>query len=83
MYVFCLTEGFLVGYAMATVTMSVIDAGVATVFVCFAEDPTALEATHPDHFAELLRAWEMMHYDIHRRCVMHAWAVREGAPHVA
>lgn len=37
--------------------MSVMDSGVATLFVCFAEDPGQLEAIRPDLHAMLRSAW--------------------------
>jgi len=36
--------GFFIGYAMMIFAMQVIDSAVATIFVCFAEDPKALQS---------------------------------------
>jgi len=38
---------FLIGYAITTVAMEVVQSGVSTVFVCFAMDPQALQRNDP------------------------------------
>ena len=55
--------------------MSVVDAGVATVFVCFAEDPSAFQRTHPELFTPLLEAWEQIGY-VDRACHLVGWYLR-------
>lgn len=53
--------GFLIGFGMCMIVSSVIDSAVATVFVCFAEHPDALAATHPSHLNALVQAWQTFH----------------------
>ena len=43
--------------------MSVIDAGVATIFVVFAEDPGAFRQSHPELHDQLVSAWERIGYN--------------------
>jgi len=40
--------GFLIGYAMTLVCMEVVASGIVALFVCFAEDPQALNETKPE-----------------------------------
>lgn len=54
---------FLVGFGMCMIVTGVIDSAVSTVFVCFAEHPDALAATHPEHLNNLVRAWQTFHND--------------------
>jgi len=51
--------GFIIGYVMTLLTMEVIDSGVATIFVCFALDPLALQRNDP-HLYQLFKDtyWE-------------------------
>jgi len=49
--------GALLGYVICSLTLSVMDSGVATLFICFAEDPGQLEAARPELYAELRAAW--------------------------
>jgi len=53
--------GFVMGYAMSSVLTSVLSASVATVFVCFAEDPEALSYSHSNAHAKLASAWQSFH----------------------
>ncbi|CAF3282293.1 unnamed protein product [Rotaria socialis] len=48
---------FTIGIAMGTIMASILSSGVRTAFVCFAMNPTALGATHPEHLQNLLLAW--------------------------
>jgi len=48
---------FFAAYLMASCVISVLDAGVLTVIVCFAEDPFAGAASHPEEFAQLAGTW--------------------------
>eukprot|EP01102_Stenamoeba_stenopodia_P020835 TRINITY_DN8261_c0_g1_i1.p1 TRINITY_DN8261_c0_g1~~TRINITY_DN8261_c0_g1_i1.p1 ORF type:complete len:497 (-),score=103.56 TRINITY_DN8261_c0_g1_i1:91-1581(-) len=41
--------GFFIGFSIALLVMEVIDAGVATIFVCFVEEPERLRESNP-HF---------------------------------
>jgi hypothetical protein len=49
--------GLFGGMMMSMVVSRIMSSAVATVFVCFAEDHTALEATHPDDYKTLSDAW--------------------------
>jgi hypothetical protein len=50
-------SGFLVGYSVANVIMTVIDGAVATVFILFAEDPHSLVFSHPEAHEHLHSTW--------------------------
>ncbi|ETV75194.1 hypothetical protein, variant 1 [Aphanomyces astaci] len=50
------------GYAMCSVMCSTLDSIVATIFVCFAEDPVALHIANSEEYVQLVDAW----YD---RCI--------------
>jgi hypothetical protein len=50
-------SGFLIGYSIANVIMTVIDGAVATVFILFAEDPHSLEFSHPEAHEHLHSTW--------------------------
>jgi hypothetical protein len=52
---------FKIGITMGTVMASVLSSGVRTAFVCFAMNPAALGATHPEHLETLLIAWYKFH----------------------
>ncbi|CAF2506793.1 unnamed protein product [Rotaria sp. Silwood2] len=52
---------FTIGMAMGTIMASILSSGVRTAFVCFAMNPTALGATHPEHLQNLLLAWYQFH----------------------
>jgi len=47
----------LAAYMMCSCATAVLDAGVLTVLVCFAEDPVPCFENHPNEFAALVRAW--------------------------
>lgn len=49
--------GFVEGMMMSMVVSKVMSSGVATVFVCFAEDHAALELTHSEEYKILSDAW--------------------------
>eukprot|EP01119_Soliformovum_irregulare_P025819 TRINITY_DN9656_c0_g1_i1.p1 TRINITY_DN9656_c0_g1~~TRINITY_DN9656_c0_g1_i1.p1 ORF type:complete len:454 (-),score=76.03 TRINITY_DN9656_c0_g1_i1:48-1409(-) len=42
-WILCASIGLVVGFVMSIVSMEVIESGVATIFVCFAMDPIALQ----------------------------------------
>lgn len=52
---------FTIGIAMGTIMTSILSSGVRTAFVCFAINPAALGATHPEHLQNLLLAWYQFH----------------------
>ncbi|OQS02555.1 hypothetical protein THRCLA_05080 [Thraustotheca clavata] len=56
--------GLCVGIAVSIIPLSVIDSAVATVFVCFAEDPAALQQSHQEHFNELMYEWHRLFPDV-------------------
>ncbi|KAG2765803.1 hypothetical protein Pcac1_g22672 [Phytophthora cactorum] len=53
-----------IGYAMCTIMSSILDSIVATIFVCFAEDPAALQRSHPDEHSRLVEAWGRLQPDL-------------------
>ncbi|TMW63902.1 hypothetical protein Poli38472_014812 [Pythium oligandrum] len=46
-----------IGYAMCAIVSSVLDSIVSTIFVCFAEDPAALQQAHAEEHRRLVEAW--------------------------
>jgi len=46
-YVYVSTGSFFVGFLLFLVSIEVIDSGVATIFVCFAEQPEKLKESSP------------------------------------
>jgi hypothetical protein len=52
---------FAIGLTMGTLMASILSSGVRTAFVCFAMNPAALGATHPEHLQNLLIAWYQFH----------------------
>jgi len=55
--------GFFIGLVINLLMVSVVDSGVATTFVCFAEAPGVFESTHPVLFNDLASAWRIAHGD--------------------
>lgn len=49
--------GLVGGGMMSMVVSRIMSSAVATVFVCFAEDHSALEVTHPEEYKMLSDAW--------------------------
>lgn len=56
--------------------MGVVDAAVATVFVCWAEDPAPLAQHEPELFTTMVSAWAKMGYDAQSGTV--AWECGGG-----
>jgi hypothetical protein len=56
--------GFIVGAGVAITPLAVIDSSVATVFVCFAEDPAAFMQSHPDLYHPLVTEWHNLYPEI-------------------
>jgi len=56
--------GLFVGIAVSTVPFSVVDSAVATIFVCFAEDPAAFHQSNPELFELMNSAWYKMYPEI-------------------
>jgi len=48
MYYFVGIISFCIGTIIISLTTEVIDSGVATLFVCFVENPNRLQETHPE-----------------------------------
>ncbi|CAF4569874.1 unnamed protein product [Rotaria sp. Silwood2] len=48
---------FIISVLMSAVMASILSSCVRTIFVCFALNPAALGATHPDHLQALTNAW--------------------------
>jgi len=53
--------GAVVGYWSCLLLSTLVESAVATVFVCFAEDPQALVESHPRHYMELMQIWVKIH----------------------
>ena len=49
--------GFFCGYECCNIVMSVILSGVCTIFICFAEDASALQRTRPQTYNTLVHGW--------------------------
>eukprot|EP00823_Brevimastigomonas_motovehiculus_P006643 TRINITY_DN5534_c0_g1_i1.p1 TRINITY_DN5534_c0_g1~~TRINITY_DN5534_c0_g1_i1.p1 ORF type:complete len:562 (-),score=100.76 TRINITY_DN5534_c0_g1_i1:470-2155(-) len=47
------TIGFLAGLCICLIAMEVIESAVVTCFVCWCDDPAALQQTHPEVYQEL------------------------------
>ncbi|CAK4626958.1 hypothetical protein LEN26_011573 [Aphanomyces euteiches] len=56
--------GLLFGLGISLVPLSVVDSAVATIYVCFAEDPAALQHSHPEHFTELMTEWHRKYPEV-------------------
>ena len=57
--IFCLV-GFLIGFVMVSLTMEVIESGVATTFVCFAEDTTPLQQLRPELYEKFRDTYQLI-----------------------
>jgi hypothetical protein len=60
--------GFILGIGIAIIPLSVIDSSVATIFVCFAEDPAAFQQSHPDLYQPLVNEWHALYPEIMIGC---------------
>lgn len=49
--------GLIVGAAEFNIMAEVINSGVATIFVCLAEDPYALQRTQPELFQKIAEVY--------------------------
>ncbi|CAH0513972.1 unnamed protein product [Peronospora belbahrii] len=56
--------GLVVGIGVAVTPLAVIDSSVATIFVCFAEDPAAFQYSHPELYAPLVQEWHNLYPEI-------------------
>jgi hypothetical protein len=53
--------GFIIGMLLSTIMTTILSSCVRTVFVCFALNPAALGATHPNHLKRLTAVWHEFH----------------------
>jgi hypothetical protein len=56
--------GFVLGVAMTMIAFTVIESCVATLFVCFAEDPVALANTKAAEYDRLSTAWSARYPEV-------------------
>lgn len=56
--------GFFVGVGVSIIPLSVIDSSVATVFVCYAEDPAIFAQNRPELYQPLTQAWYDLYPDV-------------------
>lgn len=56
--------GFFVGVGVSIIPLSVIDSSVATVFVCYAEDPAIFARNRPELYQPLTQAWYDLYPDV-------------------
>lgn len=49
--------GLLIGYLFSSILMAVVESGVNTTIVLYAESPAEFEANHPQLSAEMRDAW--------------------------
>lgn len=56
--------GLVIGTGVAVTALAVIDSSVATIFVCFAEDPISFQRTHPDLYVPLVKGWYDLYPDM-------------------
>ena len=56
--------GLVIGIGVAVTPLAVIDSSVATIFVCFAEDPAAFQQSHPELYAPLVQEWHNLYPEI-------------------
>lgn len=52
---------FLIGISLVMLTMEVVESGVATIFVCFAMDPQALQRNSPDLYNTFVATYHGLH----------------------
>ncbi|KAJ3277565.1 putative choline transporter, neither null mutation nor overexpression affects choline transport [Borealophlyctis nickersoniae] len=64
-YVVVCVVSFLVGLALFSIMTEVVTSGVATTFVCLAEDPATLARNQPLLFAKLRETWPGVAFGIH------------------
>ena len=48
---------FFIAFGLSLCAMVVVRSGVATIFVCFAEDPSILSETKPEYYDKIATAW--------------------------
>ncbi|KAG1691377.1 hypothetical protein DVH05_027039 [Phytophthora capsici] len=54
---------FLIGFSVALTPLAIISSSVATIFVCFVEDPVPFQRSHPELYATLAQGWHSLHPD--------------------
>ncbi|CAF2064323.1 unnamed protein product [Rotaria magnacalcarata] len=55
--IFIACISFLIGILMSSIITTLLKSCVRAVFVCFALNPAALGATHPEHLQKLTKVW--------------------------
>ncbi|KAF4041230.1 Calponin homology domain-containing proteinoline transpo [Phytophthora infestans] len=53
--------GFVIGFSVAFTPLAAVSSSVATIFVCFAEDPAPFQRSHPELYAVLAQGWHSLH----------------------
>ncbi|RLN52785.1 hypothetical protein BBJ29_000741 [Phytophthora kernoviae] len=56
--------GLVVGIGVAVTPLAVIDSSVATIFVCFAEDPVSFQHSHPELYTPLVQEWHNLYPEV-------------------
>ena len=59
---------FVMGFMASAIMTSILASATRTVFVAFAMNPLALQATHPKNLNQLASAWAIAHPDIWSSC---------------
>jgi len=55
------TCSFFAAWLMCSCLLAVLDAGVLTTLVCFAEDPRPCAELHPEEFGVLIACWKLFY----------------------
>jgi len=50
--------GFVAGYLLSIVALSTISSAVSTVYVCYVDNPHALQISHPEMYVPLSECWQ-------------------------
>ncbi|KAF0686139.1 Aste57867_22104 [Aphanomyces stellatus] len=56
--------GLAFGIGVSMIPLGVVDSAVATIFVCFAEDPAAFARAHPELHETIVAAWREAYPDV-------------------
>ncbi len=54
--------GFLIGFALVSISLEVVESSVTTLFICLAADPQALSATKPEIYLQLVPALDARYH---------------------
>jgi len=58
-WILCAVLSFIIGFTMFLMPAEVIDSGVTSYFVCFAQDPEILRRTNPDLYGKLVATYSL------------------------